>query len=191
MDDQYLRARSANYLFLFLKKILGAAANLLLCMMVIVTCIDVVGRYFFSAPLLGAHEMITLAMGIMIFLGIPLVTVSREHLSIELLGNFLGTRGRRYQQIVVNIVGALTFILFSYLLIFHGIGLAEDLIITDDFELEQAPFAFLMGTMCFLTIFVFFNQVFRDLTGKGPDHSPPTGRRPSTTSNPLPGAPRD
>ena len=154
-------------------KILGALANFLLSAMVIITCIDVTGRYFFSAPLIGAHEMITLAMGIMIFLGMPLVTSAREHLTVDIMGGFLGPWGRRVHQIFVNLVAALTFILFAYLLWFHGIGLTEDLMITQDFEIEQAPFAFLMAAMCFLTIFVFLNHLGRDLTGKGPDYSRP------------------
>ncbi len=144
--------------------------------MVIITCIDVAGRYFFAAPLIGAHEMITLAMGIMIFLGMPLVTSAREHLTVDIMGGFLGPRARRVQQIIVNTIAALTFILFAYLLWIHGIGLAEDLMITQDFEFEQAPFAFLMAAMCFLTIFVFLNHVGRDLTGKGPDYDKPAGR---------------
>ena len=123
--------------------------------MVAVTCIDVVGRYFFSAPLLGAHEVITLAMGIMIYLGMPLVTASREHLMVDLVGGFLSPKGKRIQQIIVNTIAALTFILFSYLLLFHGFGLAEDLIASEDLEVEQAPIAYVMAVMCFLTIFIF------------------------------------
>lgn len=156
-------------------KALGATANILLCVMVLVTCIDVIGRYFFAAPLLGAHEMITLAMGIMIYLGMPLVTASREHLVVDLVGSVLSPTGKRIQQIIVNAIAALTFILFSYLLLFHGIGLAEDLMVTEDFEIEQAPIAYLMAAMCFLTIFVFVKQVFDDLTGKGPDYSKSNG----------------
>ena len=143
--------------------------------MVLVTCFDVIGRYFFAAPLLGAHEMITLAMGIMIYLGMPLVTASREHLVVDLAGSVLGPTGKRIQQIMVNAIAALTFILFSYLLLFHGIGLAEDLMVTEDFEIEQAPIAYLMAAMCFFTILVLVKQVFDDLTGKGPDYSKSNG----------------
>ncbi len=143
--------------------------------MVLVTCIDVIGRYFFAAPLLGAHEMITLAMGIMIYLGMPLVTASREHLVVDLAGSVLSPMGKRIQQIIVNAIAALTFILFSYLLLFHGIGLAEDLMVTEDFEIEQAPIAYLMAAMCFFTIFVLVKQVFDDLIGKGPDYSKSNG----------------
>ncbi len=180
-DDQHWNAPKRSQLFQRLGKFLGAAANVLLCVMVVVTCVDVIGRYFFAAPLLGAHEMITLAMGIMIYLGMPLVTASREHLVVDLAGGILGPKGKRFQQIVVNAVAALTFILFSYLLLFHGFGLAEDLMTTEDFEIDQAPIAFLMAAMCFLTIFVFLNQVFRDLTGRGPDYSKPVNSQTKDT----------
>ncbi len=119
--------------------------------------------------------MITLAMGIMIYLGMPLVTASREHLVVDLVGSVLSPTGKRIQQIIVNAIAALTFILFSYLLLFQGIGLAEDLMVTEDFEVEQAPIAYLMAAMCFLSIFIFVKQVFDDLTGKGPDYSKSNG----------------
>ena len=153
-------------------------ANILLCVMVVVTCIDVVGRYFFSAPLLGAHEIITLSMGIMIYLGMPLVTASREHLMIDLVANLLSSKGKRIQQIAVNSIAALTFILFSYLLLFYGFGLAEDLMITEDLEIEQAPIAYVMAVMCFLTIFVFLYHVFQAANNKEANYSKPNEPRP-------------
>ena len=123
--------------------------------MVILTSIDVIGRYFFLTPLLGAHEMITLAMGIMIFLGIPLVTASREHLTVDLANSLLNKKGKRIQQIFVDSISAFTFLLFSWLLLYHGFGLSEDLMTTEDLEIEQAPISFTMAAMCFLTIFIF------------------------------------
>ena len=127
--------------------------------MVILTSIDVVGRYFFLTPLLGAHEMITLAMGIMIFLGMPLVTASREHLTVDLARSLLNQKGKRIQQIFVDSISAFTFLLFSWLLLHHGFGLSEDLMTTEDLEIEQAPISFTMAAMCFLTIFIFLYQV--------------------------------
>ena len=153
-------------------------ANILLCVMVVVTCIDVVGRYFFSAPLLGAHEIITLSMGVMIYLGIPLVTASREHLMIDLVATLLSSKGKRIQQIIVNSISALTFILFAYLLLFYGFGLAEDLMITEDLEIEQAPIAYVMAVMCFLTIFVFLFHVFQAANNKEANYSKPNEPRP-------------
>ena len=139
--------------------------------MVVVTCFDVIGRYFFSAPLLGAHEIVTLAMGMMIYLGMPIVTASQEHLVVDLARGLLSRQGKRIQKIIVYITAALTFSLFSYLLVFHGFGLAEDLIATEDLEVEQAPIAYVMAVMCFFTIFVFLYQILRNKGGKKTGHS--------------------
>jgi len=148
------------------KKFLGVTANILLTVIVVVTCVDVIGRYFLAAPLLGAHEIITLAMGMMIYLGMPLVTAAKEHLVVDLASSFLSPRIRRIQQIIVNSISALTLLLFSYLLFEYGVGLAEDQMITEDFEIEQAPIAFLMAVMCFLTIFVFIFQIYQEFQNK-------------------------
>ena len=110
-------------------------------------------------------------MGIMIYLGMPLVTASREHLMIDLVANLLSSKGKRIQQIAVNSIAALTFILFSYLLLFYGFGLAEDLMITEDLEIEQAPIAYVMAVMCFLTIFVFLYHVFQAANNKETNYS--------------------
>ncbi len=165
----------------WINKSIEAIANILLCIMVTLTCVDVVGRYFFSAPLLGAHEMITLSMGIMIFLGMPLVTAAREHLVVDITSNILSTRMKRIQQVIVNLFALVTFLMFSYLLWFHGLGLAEDFIATDDFEIELAPLAFFLATMCILTIVVLLNHIFSDLLGKDPNYSRPTPRENSAT----------
>lgn len=149
-------------------------AIVLLCIMVLVTCVDVVGRYVFAAPLPGAHEAIVVAMGLMIFLGMPLVSAADEHLTVNIADRVLGARGRRNQQVVVDIVAALAFVIFAYLLWYHGIGLQEDLVASDDLEIEQAPLAFLMAAMCFFTILVFAVRARRGLTGR--DRSSSTGR---------------
>lgn len=153
--------------------VLGAAANVLLSIMVVLTCTDVIGRYFFAAPLLGAHELITLSMGIMIFLGMPLVTAADEHLTVDIAEKFLSPKGKRARRIVVNTFAALTFLMFACLLWLLGDGLAEDFMTTEDLEIEQAPLAFLMAAICVLTVFVFLGHVIRDFMAKTSDRSAP------------------
>ena len=44
---------------------------------------------------------------------------------------------------------------------------------TEDFEIEQAPLAFLMAVMCFFTIIVFLYHVVRDILNKEADYTKP------------------
>ncbi len=75
-------AAGALSLLLPAMKFISAA---LLCTMMILTFIDVVGRYVFSAPIFGAAEMIQFLLAMTIFAGLGLVNAYDEHISVELL----------------------------------------------------------------------------------------------------------
>ncbi|HLR13414.1 MAG TPA: TRAP transporter small permease [Burkholderiaceae bacterium] len=61
-------------------------------MMMMVTVVDVAGRYLFNAPLFGALEITEILMGLLVFAGLPLATAGREHISISLLSDALPVR---------------------------------------------------------------------------------------------------
>ena len=55
--------------------VLGHFAALVLFCLMVLTCIDVVGRYFFSMPVTGGFEMTEILLASLIFAGLPLVTL--------------------------------------------------------------------------------------------------------------------
>lgn len=66
-----------------LQNTLGVGAALLLFSLILVTCVDVIGRYFFSAPLRGAFEITELLLAALVFTALPLTTERREHIEKE------------------------------------------------------------------------------------------------------------
>jgi len=71
------------------------AANLaaaVLLVLVLLTCVDVVGRYFFNSPLVGAVELVQICMGLIIFLSIPMMFLRNDHVVVDLVPQF--GRGR-------------------------------------------------------------------------------------------------
>ncbi|MBN9425539.1 MAG: TRAP transporter small permease [Burkholderiales bacterium] len=74
-----------EYLF-----VVPAAAALL--GLVGLTFVDVVGRYLFDHPLRGTTELVELAMVVIIFMGLPLVTRHREHLALDFLDKLVPPR---------------------------------------------------------------------------------------------------
>jgi len=74
-------AHRASLAFDLVLKVLVTAT--LLCIAVI-TFVDVIGRYFFNAPIPGAFEVQEFGMGILIFSGLPLVTKSHGHITVSL-----------------------------------------------------------------------------------------------------------
>ena len=71
------------------------AANLaaaVLLVLVVLTCIDVIGRYFFNNPLVGAVELVQICMGLIIFLSFPMMFLRSDHVVVDLVPQF--GRGR-------------------------------------------------------------------------------------------------
>lgn len=89
-----------------LRTAVGALSAVLLVVMLAITSVDVIGRYFFNAPLRGAFEISEVAMALLIFAGLPLVCLERGHVSMTMLTEYLGPRGRRIQAVATNLVSA-------------------------------------------------------------------------------------
>jgi len=56
-----------------------------LFMMMILTLLDVFGRYLFNSPIMGAYEITELMLVILIFAGIPLASANDEHIAVDLI----------------------------------------------------------------------------------------------------------
>lgn len=74
--------------------------------MMVVTTIDVVGRYFFSKPLWGGFETTEILMGLVVFAGMPMATARREHITIDLFDALLSFRLRCWQAAIGDLVCA-------------------------------------------------------------------------------------
>jgi TRAP-type transport system small permease protein len=64
---------------------LECAAAALVTGLVLVTCVDVVGRYLFNNPLSGAFEMTQVLLGALVFVALPLTTAKGGHVEVDLL----------------------------------------------------------------------------------------------------------
>jgi len=63
-------------------------AALILLLLVVLTCIDVVGRYFFNSPLVGAVELVEICMGAITFFSFPLMFSRNDHIIVDLVPHF-------------------------------------------------------------------------------------------------------
>jgi TRAP-type C4-dicarboxylate transport system permease small subunit len=78
------------------------AAALLFAMMLL-TFVDVVGRYLFNQSVVGAFEITEIMMALLIFAGLPLVVRRREHVTVDLLDRFLAPRARRAYGVAIEL----------------------------------------------------------------------------------------
>ncbi|OXY82959.1 TRAP transporter small permease [Oceanimonas doudoroffii] len=68
-----------------LKRLLNLTAGLMLLLMMLLTAVDVVGRYLFNRPLIGGAELIEIMLAASIFLILPTITWHNEHVAVDLL----------------------------------------------------------------------------------------------------------
>ena len=68
-----------------LTPVLGVVAAAVMFCLMGVTCVDVIGRYFFSMPVRGGFEITEILLATLIFVGLPLVTLRNEHVMVDLL----------------------------------------------------------------------------------------------------------
>ena len=62
----------------------ASIAAVVLLGLVALTCADVIGRYFFTAPVIGAVELVRLCMAGIIFLSVPLMFLRNDHVIVDL-----------------------------------------------------------------------------------------------------------
>jgi TRAP-type transport system small permease protein len=75
----------------------------LLVGLMVLTVVNIVGRWLFDTPLPGAVELTEIGMVAIVFLGLAYAQVRGDHIRVDLLYEQLGARGRK----VLNLFAAL------------------------------------------------------------------------------------
>jgi TRAP-type C4-dicarboxylate transport system permease small subunit len=88
---------------------LARTAALILAVLCVATFADVVARYFFNAPFTFTVEVTELAMGLIVYLGVGLVTHDNEHVSADVVTSRLSDRVRAAVGLATNLL-ALAFL---------------------------------------------------------------------------------
>ena len=76
---------SGSLMQFVLHRILGGLAATLLFLLMLLTLIDVVGRYGFNAPVNGSYEITELLLAAIIFSALPLVSAKDAHITVDLI----------------------------------------------------------------------------------------------------------
>ncbi len=82
----------------------------LLVVLMLLTFVDVIGRYFLGQPVPGGHVLVQCLVCLLVFSGLPVVVLDDEHLRVRLLDQRMTQGQRRWRDLAVKIVivGALT-----------------------------------------------------------------------------------
>jgi TRAP-type transport system small permease protein len=80
------------------------AAAVMFCLMLL-TCVDVVGRYFLNHPVWGGFELTEMLLAVLIFAGLPLVTLRDDHVTVDLFDPIIPDRLFRARHAIACAIG--------------------------------------------------------------------------------------
>jgi TRAP-type C4-dicarboxylate transport system permease small subunit len=125
--------------------ILGVAASAILLGMMVLTVVDVVARYGFSRPVRGAFEVTELLLLLLIFAGLPLVSLADEHAVMDFVDRVLDRRGRRALVRAVEAVSAAFMFLLAWLTWLKADRIWAYRDATDVLRIVYGPFVYFMA----------------------------------------------
>jgi TRAP-type C4-dicarboxylate transport system permease small subunit len=82
--------------------------------MMLLTFVDVIGRYVFSQPIFGASEMISALLAATIFAGLGITNARDEHIVVELVDHQVRLISPRVYDVIIQLfsVGAMALVAF-------------------------------------------------------------------------------
>jgi TRAP-type C4-dicarboxylate transport system permease small subunit len=130
---------------------LGSLMALDLIAIMLLTVVDVVGRYVLNSPVLGASELVEFMLAILVFGTLPLATMAREHIVIDLVDLALTRRAKQLQQLLIQLASAALLAFVGWRLWVRAAELAGHGDVTQSLQLPLAPLAYLMSVMAWVS----------------------------------------
>ena len=143
-----------------LENTLGAVSATVLFLMMMVTTVDVIGRYLFNRPLAGGFELTEMMLAALIYCGLPLVSKRREHIVIDTFDPFMSRAVKRFLDVVADVVCFLALSGIGYLIFRRAARVAEYGDTTSVLKLPLAPVAYLMGVMIVTAALIHLALIF-------------------------------
>ena len=130
-----------------LQRTLGYFAAAVLFLMMIVTAVDVVGRYFFNKPLAGGFEITEIGLALLIYCALPLVSARREHIVIDTFDVFMSPGVKTFLNRLSDVVCFVALSGVGYILFRRAVRVAEYGDTTNVLLLPLAPVVYTMSGM--------------------------------------------
>ena len=103
-----------------LERCLGLGCAIVLFAMMLLTSIDVVGRYILTRPIPGGYQVVALMMGVLMFAALPLLARRNEHLSTGLFDHLFKARAAQVKFGLISLITAIGLGLLAWRLWEYG-----------------------------------------------------------------------
>lgn len=122
--------------------------------MIALTCLDVVSRTAFNAPVKGAFDIVRLAGAVSIACALPYTTAVKGHVAIEFFFQKLSRRGRVVVDTLARSLGMALFSVFSWRCVVYGNSLKRSGEVTPTIDIPIFWVLYLMAFCCGVMVLV-------------------------------------
>src|SRR6516164_4489685 len=146
-----MRSSQPSEAVVWLDRVLGTAAAILLFCLMALTTADVVGRYILNWPIRGAFEITELLLLTLIFAGLPLASRADEHVTLDFIDMILGEGSRLLLRRLVDLICGLLFLGLAYRVWIKADRIAGYGDTTEVLRIPVGPFVYFMALMVAIT----------------------------------------
>jgi TRAP-type C4-dicarboxylate transport system permease small subunit len=137
----------------------ATVAGLMLAAVMMVTVVDVAGRYAFSRPLPGATEIIEILMALLVYIGLPVVSQRNAHVSVDMFGALLPDAAAPVRDLMVRLLCAAIMGVIAWRLWLYAGQLTRD--VTEYLKIPQAPLVYVLSVCAGITALIEVYRAFR------------------------------
>lgn len=122
-----------------IRRVVETVLVCLMALMVALTFTDVIGRRLFGKPVFGAHDLTEHLMGLLVFTGLPLLTLAAMHLKVDLFDKVLLQPRFAWWQKTTLFITALVFALMAWTLAGKSVDAAAFSEVSQGLNIPRAP----------------------------------------------------
>jgi TRAP-type C4-dicarboxylate transport system permease small subunit len=123
--------------------------------MMLVTLLDLVMRYL-GRPLFGSMEIVCFISAVAIGFSIPYTSVTKGHITVDFLLEWLPPGAVRVLQIITRLAGIALFLFIAFNFVVYGLDLMKSKEVTPGFRIPYYPITFGLAVACFLEALTLF-----------------------------------
>lgn len=127
---------------------LSTFAAIVLAAVMMVSVVDVAGRYLFNWPLPGSSEMTEILMAVLIYAGLPVVSQRNAHITVDLLDSITPRAIVPIRNFVVGVFSAAILAVIAWRLWVYADQIRDSKDVSEYLKLPLAPFAYFMSGLC-------------------------------------------
>ena len=145
---------------------LEVISSLFLMALMLLTCGDVIGRYVFNNSINGTTELTELALGIIIFCQIPVVTIASTHVVVDILDRLMPSIFLRLSGVVSHLIVGVGFYYLADRIWFMAERSLRRGVFTEFLQIPVAYFIQFISIMMYLSAAVLIIVALRKLIKK-------------------------